>query len=81
MLVLSRKKDESIIIDLGDRQVSIRVLDIKGGRVSLGVNAPGDVSIRRDELMTTHRRWHGIRGRSRNRVAEAAKRRCEQCSA
>lgn len=47
MLILSRKKDESIVV--GDNIV-IRVVDIEEGRVKLGISAPTDVSIHRKEV-------------------------------
>ena len=47
MLILSRKKDESIII--GDN-IIISVVDIKGDQVKLGINAPGDVKVFRQEV-------------------------------
>lgn len=47
MLVLSRKRDESIII--GD-DVTITVVDIKGEQVKIGVTAPKTVSIHRKEV-------------------------------
>ena len=48
MLVLSRKKDESIIID---DNISIMVLEIRGDKVRLGINAPGEISIHREEVL------------------------------
>lgn len=47
MLVLSRKKDEKIII--GD-SISIMVIDIRGDKVRLGIDAPRDVSVHRREV-------------------------------
>ncbi|MDA3957027.1 carbon storage regulator CsrA [Oceanispirochaeta sp.] len=47
MLILSRKKDESIII--GDN-IIISVVDIKGDQVKLGIAAPGDVKVYRQEV-------------------------------
>ncbi len=47
MLVLSRKKNESIVID--DRIV-ITVIDIKGDKVRLGIEAPREVSVHRSEV-------------------------------
>ncbi len=47
MLILSRRKDESIIID--DR-IEIAVVDIKGDQVKLGIKAPRDVKIFRNEV-------------------------------
>jgi len=47
VLVLSRKKEEGIIID-GD--IEIKVIDIDDGRVRLGIEAPKDKEIFRTEL-------------------------------
>jgi len=47
MLVLSRKENQELII--GDNIV-VRVLRVEGGRVRLGIEAPAEVSIRREEL-------------------------------
>ncbi|WP_437204731.1 carbon storage regulator CsrA [Planctomicrobium sp. SH664] len=47
MLVLSRKKNESIVID--DRIV-ISVVEIRGDKVRLGIEAPKDVPIHRHEV-------------------------------
>lgn len=48
MLVLSRKKNESVIIDGG---ITVTVLDIRGDKVRLGLTAPLEVRIARDELL------------------------------
>ncbi len=47
MLVLSRKRDESIII--GDNVV-VTIIDIRGEQVKLGVSAPKTISIHRKEV-------------------------------
>ena len=47
MLVLSRKSHEQIIIGQG---IEITVLAIRGNRVRLGINAPPEVPILREEL-------------------------------
>ncbi len=47
MLVLSRKSGETIVI--GD-DIRITVLEIRGNSVKLGLSAPAEVSIRREEL-------------------------------
>lgn len=47
MLVLSRKKDEAIII--GD-QITVTVLEIRGNRVRLGIQAPDEVRVQRSEI-------------------------------
>ena len=52
MLVLSRKKDESIMI--GD-DVEITIVDIRGDKVRLGINAPREISVHRKEI------WEAIK--------------------
>jgi len=47
MLVLSRKKDEKIII--GDK-ITIMVIEIRGDKVRLGIDAPKEVTVHRQEV-------------------------------
>lgn len=47
MLVLSRQRDESIII--GDN-VQVTVVDIRGDKVRLGIVAPPEISVHRKEV-------------------------------
>lgn len=47
MLVLSRLKDEEIII--GDN-IRVMVIDIRGDKVRLGITAPREISIHRLEV-------------------------------
>ena len=47
MLVLSRHRDESIMI--GD-EIVITVVDIRGDKVRLGIDAPQDVPVHRQEV-------------------------------
>ncbi len=47
MLVLSRRKDESIMI--GD-DVEITIVDIRGDKVRLGITAPRNISVHRREV-------------------------------
>ena len=47
MLALSRKKNESIVIN---NDVEITVLDIKGEQVKLGITAPKSVPVYRKEV-------------------------------
>jgi len=53
MLVLSRQKDETIII--GDN-IEITVVDIRGDKVRLGVSAPKEISVHRKEVYEAIRR-------------------------
>lgn len=47
MLVLSRKCGEAIVIA---DDITVTVLEVKGGRVKLGLIAPGDATIHRAEV-------------------------------
>ena len=47
MLVLSRKKNESIIID---DHITITVVEIRGDKVRLGIQAPKEIPIHRSEI-------------------------------
>ena len=53
MLVLSRQRDETIII--GD-DIEITVVDIRGDKVRLGVSAPKSISVHRKEVYDAIRR-------------------------
>ena len=47
MLVLSRQRDESIMI--GDNVV-VTIVDIRGDKVRLGIDAPGEIPVHRREV-------------------------------
>jgi len=47
MLVLSRHRDESIMI--GD-DVVVTIVDIRGDKVRLGIDAPQDIPVHRQEV-------------------------------
>ena len=47
MLVLSRKKDESVVIN---NNIRIVVVEIRGDKVRLGVEAPKEVPVHRSEV-------------------------------
>ncbi len=47
MLVLSRKKDESIVIA---NDIVVTVIDVRGDKVRLGIVAPKDVPVHREEV-------------------------------
>jgi carbon storage regulator len=47
MLVLSRKRDESIVID---GNIVITIVDIRGDKVRLGIEAPSTVPVHRKEV-------------------------------
>ena len=47
MLILTRYKEQ--VIKFGD-DVNVKILSIKGNQVSIGIEAPDDVSIHREEV-------------------------------
>ena len=63
MLVLSRKKDEKIMIG---ENISIMVVEIRGDKVRLGIEAPRDVSVHRQEV------FEAIKRREQNGETEPA---------
>ena len=70
MLVLSRKKNESIVIN---DDITIVVVEIRGDKVRLGVEAPKEVPVHRNEVYEAIRRNQaGNNGPSREADANAA---------
>lgn len=53
MLVLSRQRDETIMI--GD-DIEVTVVDIRGDKVRLGITAPREISVHRKEVYDAIRR-------------------------
>jgi carbon storage regulator len=47
MLVLSRKKDQTICIGDG---IEVMVVDIRGDKVRLGIKAPAEIPVHRSEV-------------------------------
>jgi len=47
MLILTRKVGESVLIG---KDISITVLSVRGNQVKLGVEAPKEVSVHREEI-------------------------------
>lgn len=50
MLVLSRQRNEEIVIGSGESQIVITVVDIRGDKARLGITAPREVSVHRREV-------------------------------
>jgi carbon storage regulator len=55
MLVLSRKKNESIVIN---NDIVITIVEIRGDKVRLGIVAPKDVPVHREEV---YEAIHGVK--------------------
>ena len=53
MLVLSRKRDERIVIG---ENIVITVVEVRGDKVRLGIEAPSEVPVHRQEVLDAMRR-------------------------
>lgn len=51
MLILTRRVGESVHI--GD-QVTVKVLTVRGNQVRLGIDAPREIKVNRDEVLNPH---------------------------
>ncbi len=56
MLVLTRRTSERIVIGTGPGAITIKVVEIDRGKVRLGITAPEDVPVHREEI---YRQIHG----------------------
>ena len=56
MLVVSRKKNESIVIN---NDITVMVVEIRGDKVRLGIEAPKEVSVHRNEVQEAINRQNG----------------------
>ncbi len=52
MLVLTRKTDQKVVIG---PDIVVTVLEIRGNRVRLGIEAPREIPVHRSELVPVHR--------------------------
>jgi carbon storage regulator len=63
MLVLTRKHNESIVLD---GNIVVTVLEVRGNRVRLGITAPREIPIQREELIGStpgHSDYRALAGR------------------
>lgn len=65
MLVLSRKKNESIVIN---NDIVVTVVEIRGDKVRLGIVAPKDVPVHREEV---YEAIHGVKPAAVGMVVKA----------
>ena len=69
MLVLSRKKNESIVIN---NDITIVVVEIRGDKVRLGIEAPKEVPVHRREVYDAIKRNAAVNGGSPGTGANTA---------
>ena len=68
MLVLSRQRDESIMI--GDN-VEITIVDVRGDKVRLGITAPREIPVHRREIYDTIQREKAAAAAKAGKPSEA----------
>jgi carbon storage regulator len=61
MLILTRRVGETVMIG---NEVTVTVLGVKGNQVRIGVNAPKDVAVHREEIYERIKREEDQEGRS-----------------
>ena len=61
MLILTRRVGETVMIG---NEVTVTVLGVKGNQVRIGVNAPKDVAVHREEIYERIKREEDGEGRS-----------------
>lgn len=50
MLVLSRKEGERVIMRTGSDVVEVCIVELRGDKVRLGINAPKHIAVHREEV-------------------------------
>jgi carbon storage regulator len=59
MLVLNRHKKERIIVNLGDKQLVFEIIDVRGNNVRIGITAPPEFRVDREEIYQSRMQEHG----------------------
>ncbi|MGC1550625.1 MAG: carbon storage regulator CsrA [Rhodanobacter sp.] len=67
MLILTRRVGETLMI--GD-EVTVTVLGVKGNQVRIGINAPKDVAVHREEIFNRIKGEHEQEGGSTDKSGE-----------
>jgi carbon storage regulator len=70
MLVLSRQRDESIIIG---ENIVVTIVDVRGDKVRLGIDAPSEIPVHRREVFEAIRRESGQMGQDDCKALTARK--------
>jgi len=68
VLILSRKENEGIVIGDG---ITVRVMGIEDGRVRLGIEAPREVSIHREEIFAEIKKENMEAAKANSEMADA----------
>lgn len=57
MLILTRRVGEGVVIG---REITVSVLGVKGNQVRLGIRAPGEIAVHREEISERIRREEAL---------------------
>ena len=57
MLVLTRKQGEQIVASVGGHTIRIRMVGVRGKKVRLGITAPSEVVVHREEIWNKMLEW------------------------
>lgn len=69
MLILSRKKDESLIIG---GEIEIKIVEISDGKVRIGINAPKNIDVHRKEIYDLIQAENTLSSESKSKVERLA---------
>jgi carbon storage regulator len=62
MLILSRRPGERLVLMMGDYKATIELIEISGNRVRVGIDAPREIEVVREEIpLRTERRTQVLR--------------------
>ncbi|MBU0539343.1 MAG: carbon storage regulator CsrA [Gammaproteobacteria bacterium] len=50
MLILTRRIGETLVVEIEQRLIEVTVLGVRGNQVRLGINAPKEVAVNREEI-------------------------------
>lgn len=56
MLILTRRVQETLVIGEGLRAIRVKVLGVRGNQVRVGIDAPKDIEVHREEVYERIRR-------------------------
>lgn len=68
MLILTRRNGESVLID--GQEIKVTILGVKGNQVLIGIEAPKDVSVHREEVYERIQR-DKARGKTQSSMIDA----------